>query len=374
MLINVDDFIREKECIYESEIYSVRDNGAVFRHQQAGKRLRPNDKQWTFGKTNSLNPYLHLSNIRIHRIVATAFHGEPPNPKYVVDHIDTNCKNNRPENLRWVTRLENTLMNPVTRKKIEYLCGSVNNFLENPSILDTISLDQNFEWMRRVTPEEAKNCKERMSFWANTNNKPKGGSLGEWVYDRIKKREIFEKEPELEVSIASEGNRNCREKTPLYASTNNPRRDFLDEPVYYPINEGGVFGRMPELVMALTKGCAQYKWRVPSYFPCCPEEIGENPLESYFQNIKVGSMFSYNDVYPKSTIIEFVLINNNSSILVMCEKDDLKPLTIAEITFESDLFIHSNLGTYFCKDGADKTFRIKQGLEWTGGDTFDDFC
>lgn len=48
--------------------------------------------------------------------IATAFHGEPPSPQYVVDHIDTNCRNNRPENLRWLTRLENALMNPITRK------------------------------------------------------------------------------------------------------------------------------------------------------------------------------------------------------------------------------------------------------------------
>ena len=50
--------------------------------------------------------------------MATAFHGEPPTKEHVVDHIDTNKQNNRPENLRWVTRLENILLNPITAKRI----------------------------------------------------------------------------------------------------------------------------------------------------------------------------------------------------------------------------------------------------------------
>ena len=35
----------------------------------------------------------------VHRIVATAFHGEQPSVKHIVDHIDTNRRNNRVENL-----------------------------------------------------------------------------------------------------------------------------------------------------------------------------------------------------------------------------------------------------------------------------------
>ncbi|WP_294143305.1 HNH endonuclease signature motif containing protein [uncultured Sanguibacteroides sp.] len=33
---------------------------------------------------------------------------------YVVDHIDTNRQNNRIENLRWLTKLENVLLNPIS--------------------------------------------------------------------------------------------------------------------------------------------------------------------------------------------------------------------------------------------------------------------
>ena len=167
--VDVNDFSQEEECIYKGEHYSVRDNGAVFRHQPDGKRARPNDNQWTFGKENSANPYLSISGVCVHRIVATAFHGEPLDPEYVVDHIDTNCRNNRPENLRWLTRLENALKNPVTRKKIEYLCGSIEAFLENPSVLNELQGDPNFKWMRTVTPEEANNCTGAKSERIKTN-------------------------------------------------------------------------------------------------------------------------------------------------------------------------------------------------------------
>lgn len=52
----------------------------------------------------------------VHRIVALKF---IPNPEHKteVDHIDGDPKNNRVENLRWVTRQENE-MNPITRQRI----------------------------------------------------------------------------------------------------------------------------------------------------------------------------------------------------------------------------------------------------------------
>ena len=67
--------------------------------------------------------------------MAYAFLGEPPTNQHVVDHIDTNRQNNRPENLRWLTRLENALLNPITRAKIENICGSIEAFINDPTIL-----------------------------------------------------------------------------------------------------------------------------------------------------------------------------------------------------------------------------------------------
>ena len=166
-MVNINDFEKLKECDYKGEHYSVRDNGAIMRHPKPNKRIRPLDNKWTFGNPNHETGYMDICGQRVHRIVAYAFLGEPPTKEYVVDHIDTNRRNNRPENLRWLTRLENVLNNPITRARIENICGSIEAFLNNPSLLTGHEkVDSNFAWMRSVTKEEAQTCRIRLTEWA----------------------------------------------------------------------------------------------------------------------------------------------------------------------------------------------------------------
>lgn len=119
------DFQCQVDCIYRGEQYSSRDNGAIMRHSRPGKRLRRLDGQWTFGRECQRSGYLFFASVPVHRIIATAFHGEPPSSEYVVDHISRRKKNNRPENLRWVTKEENLTGNKLTRELIERNYGSV---------------------------------------------------------------------------------------------------------------------------------------------------------------------------------------------------------------------------------------------------------
>ena len=55
--------------------------------------------------------HLHLNNVRkactVHRLVARAFLGEPPNGTEDVNHEDTNKQNNRLTNLEWLARTPN---------------------------------------------------------------------------------------------------------------------------------------------------------------------------------------------------------------------------------------------------------------------------
>lgn len=166
----LNDFDFEKECDYKNEHYSVRDNGAILRHPRAGKKPRKLDNIWTFGRLNSSTGYLSYGDERVHRIVATAFYGAPPSAEYVVDHIDTNRQNNRPKNLRWVTRLENILLNEITRTKLEHLTGlPIRVIFSNIAILRTFNLPPNLSWMGTVSKEDAEKTLASWETWINKN-------------------------------------------------------------------------------------------------------------------------------------------------------------------------------------------------------------
>lgn len=312
----LNEFDKEVECIYKNEKYSVRDNGSVLRHKRSSGPVRKNDEQWTFGKVNKNNGYMEISNERIHRIVATAFHGEPPSSQHIVDHIDTNRQNNRVDNLRWVTKLENALNNPITRKKIILSCGSIEAFLDNPSMLNDRSNDPNLSWMRTVSKEEAEASRSRLLEWAKTDEIPKDGSLGEWLYQSK-------------------------------ADTNKSQ----------------------------TEGVLQRNWNTPSEFPYCPSVDEKEPLKKYSENLIQGVVFSRN-TFGDSVVEKTALYNNDEALLVCTtsQSNPIKPYAIAKVTFEDGLFVHESISTFFTEEGADKRFTLEQGLEWTGGDTFDDFA
>ena len=299
------------------------------RHPREGARPRPTDARWTFGKPNDKTGYMEIASVRVHRIVATAFHGDPPTPEHVVDHIDTNRRNNRPENLRWLTRLENALLNPITVKRIELVCGSIEAFLADPSKLRQSNFSRNFEWMRTVSSQEAQACLARMHLWTKSDKPPSGGSLGEWVFKPIAIQNLTQTPPET-----------------------------------------------PALVMAKTSGAAQRKWLVTSEFPCCPQELVEEPIVAYAEKLKAGLVFSRND-FSESAVLETALAEDRQSLWVMCEQRKegaVKPWSLAQVTYEDGLYVHSSLGTFFSKEGAEKQFCLAQGHDWTGSDSIDDNC
>ncbi|MDF2380196.1 HNH endonuclease [Nostoc ellipsosporum NOK] len=330
-MVNINHFEIEIECIYKEEKYSVRDNGAVFRYPINSKRPRPTDNNWTFGKLNSKSGYLEIASVRIHRIVATAFNGEPPTKEHVVDHIDTNKQNNRPDNLRWVTRLENILLNPITARRIELICGSVEVFLADPSKFRNKFPDPNYEWMCAVSIEEAQASKERLLAWANSSKPLQGGSLGEWIYNR---------------------------------SVSNQSADYIEDEL--------------ELINSLTPNAVQKarNWKTPSEFPCCPQENTNKPIAAYTANLNVGDVFSRNQ-YSSSIVECFAISKDENTLWIMCNssgENPIKPYSLAEITYQNNVFVHNSLGTFFEQGGAEKKFTLVQGLEWTGGDTIDDYC
>ena len=321
----IDAFSREVCCEYKDESYLVRDNGAVLRRSRDHGRKRSADDTWTFGTPNLKTGNLEIVGERVHRIVAMAFHGNPPTKEHVVDHIDTNKHNNRPENLRWVTRLENAILNPITLKRIEFACGcTIDEFLSNPAAYRNRFAEPNFGWMRTVSLQEAQASKERLLAWAASDHQPSGGSLGEWVFRR--------------------GSRPQIERAPI------------------------------EFIPSLTANALQRDWKIPTEFPCCPNEISHQPIADYAAKMRINSVFSTNR-FSTVKVEDFAISKDQQTLWVLGRNDEpstVKPLSLAEVTFLNHSFIHKSLGTFFNKDGAEKQFTLAQGLIWTGGDTFDE--
>ncbi len=325
-------------CYYKNELYSVRDNGAVFRHPLNGKRQRPTDNSWTFGKPNSKTGYLEIASVSIHRIVATAFHGEPSTKEHVVDHIDTNKQNNRPSNLRWVTRLENILLNPITAKRIAYICGSVEAFLASPSEFQDKFQNPDYKWMTTVSEAEAQASKERLLAWAESDKPLRGGTLGEWLFSR----EIVKNPSVLR----------------------------------------------PNYIMSKTPNAAQrivftYEDK-PNEYPSTPQVFEGNPLTAYNECLTEGATFfrNHNGEYEvvKSGFSEdkrTLYVLTKAAYIYLEQKDgEWQPLPVADlseevsnedlphslaiVTYEDGLFVHEK---------AESGFHPTEELE----ELFDDF-
>lgn len=278
---------------------------------------------------NNNTGYMEFCGERVHRIVATAFHGPAPSDQHVVDHIDTNRQNNRPENLRWLTKLENILNNEITRKKVELICGSIEAFLENPTLLyGHETEDKNFSWMRSVTKEEAHISLERLTEWAKGPVKPQGGSLGDWVFQGTLKADFD-----------------------VARKTNEPLPQMIEEE------------EEPELLKtrSLTPNAIQLNWKYPVRFPCCPQEFSGNPLEAYLANLEEGKLFSTND-WGDSSVLKFGMPQPDC-LWVMCSISiGWKSHAFTKITFKDGVFYHENRGVYDIGDEPEELFEdIMQG-------------
>lgn len=330
--ILTDTFIAEKECEYKGRIYTVRDNGEIFRHPKEGLRPSKLDEVWTFGKRDESTGYMLYGGVRVHQVVATAFHGEPKDPHMIVDHIDTNRCNNRPENLRWLTRLENALNNPITVKRIIMCCGSLEAFIENPSILQETELNKDISWMRRCSAAEAKIAHDNLMQWAR---KPvvqrENAGYGTWGFARAAGVD----ESVFQLFESDEG--------------------FVDTPSEFHPN------------------VVQRNWSTPTEFPPCPAGKPESPLDAYLANLADGCVTSKNR-YGIWTLLKASKHETEDAIIILSmNKDSIKPWALCKVSYQDGVYIHESLETFFHEDGGEKYFEIYCGREWTGEDCFDDY-
>ena len=354
--IDINDFEVEKECVYQGEKYCVRDNGAVLRYPKDSARPRILDNKWTFGKVGN-HGYLYIASKGIHRIVATAFHGENLSKEYIVEHIDTNKQNNRPENLRWITKEENILNNPHTIDKLQYITGcSIEELKENnwEKLHKYTSENQDTSWMRPTTKEEAENFHKRQEQWLN--KEPKMNEENQKLYDQL-----------MKISNIQDKNRNI---------TTSMGEWIFQPPTEEHSNFDLINNYYEESFKESLTANAYQTWGTPTKFPCCPSEAKINMLEEYLSNLEVGKILCQSELFT-SEITKFEYNSEKQKIIVQTvqtNKDSIKPWHITEITVNEGKCYHSLYCSCFEEDGADKYYTIACGREWTGGDVFDDFC
>ncbi|MFV1985628.1 MAG: HNH endonuclease [Thiohalomonadales bacterium] len=321
----LEQYDRELAVTYKGEHYRARDNGAVYRLSRPGKRKRKLDEVWTFGKPCKSSGYMLISSERVHRIVATGFHGVPPSKQLVVDHIDTNRRNNRPNNLRWLTKLENIILNPITARNIEVAYGTIENFFKNPKKPLNGELPKNYDWMRTVSEEEAKACKEKLLEWSNSNKKPSGRGKGEWLY--LSKEE---------------------------GATN--KGDVLKSKTFM---------------------ATQRNWYTPSEFLLCPDSLEDNPLMVYLNKLLKDSVFVTNK-FLTARVYQAETNDSSACLSVICSGDEgsVKGWAVTMVYILDGKFCHEGKGTYFTIEGAKKMHykNLGKNVDNVIGDCIDDYC
>ena len=359
-MMDINDVPREVQCEFKDRLYSVRDDGSVYRHQKEGSRPAPLDNTWTFGKKDAKTGYMMIAGVRVHQIVATAFHGAPEYPTMVVDHIDTNRCNNRPENLRWLTRLENVLNNPYTRSRIAFLCGSVEAFLKDPSILRQTASEPNTSWMRTVSKEEAAKCLRWLEKWNKEDNpapKQKSKSsdgIGDW---------IFKDSPNNGFGQSWDTDWESREPRKSYAQQ---RAEIEAETVRYHEEQLA-------LKDSLTPGAKQLHWKTPTEFPLCPQNHTDTPLQNYLKVLITGETFCKNQYYH-SEVVKAEISLDQKHLTVITSTSGVTNYALTEIKYDNGHYIHESIRTFFSEEGAEKYYTLSLGKEWTGGDVLEDFC
>lgn len=315
----LNDFAREVEAAYRGEVFLVRDNGAVLRRSRPGQRARKLDDEWTFGRPDDSTGYMMLGSHVVHRIVALAFHPRPSS-QHVVDHIDTNRRNNRAENLRWLTRLENVLLNPVTRRRIVQAYGSLEAFFRDPSAV--VTYDKDFSWMRTVSKAEAEESRKKLYAWAEAAAPPKGGRLGEWVYR---------------------------------------------EPTTYALPEA-----QPQDIRSATANAVQRRWRSVCEFPACPASPGTDALGEYVNALTAGTVFARNQY--GETVIK--MAGRNEALVAVVGRMPqvaVKGWAVAQITFEDGTLVHESIGSFFTLEGALNVYNKLLGIDAPHVETVDDY-
>ncbi len=100
------------------------------------------------------------------------------------------------------------------------------------------------------------------------------------------------------------------------------------------------------------------------------------PLQDYLKNLKEGEVFCHNTVY-ESCVFKADISEDGETLAVVTTSEHVKGgsgFVLCLITYKDGHYIHENGHSFFEEIGAEKSFTLALGREWTGGDVFDYYC
>lgn len=276
--------------------------------------------------------------------------------------LDTNRRNNRPDNLQWVTRLENALENPITRKRIIMRCGSIEAFLVDPSLLRECDVTPDFSWMRTVTDAEAQVSKVRLLAWAESEKQASGGALGEWIYGRqLISQNDGQSSNVDEIDKLQSDSLNGWGQIPTLANERSVEPEQ----------------RKRNIILSLTPGAAQEIYFYndkPNEYPCTPQEYSRDPLTAYAANLTDNAVFWRNNNRGREYVVaKYGFSEDRNSLYIMTksayvwrDQDDGDSIAVpianlnkdefledelnyqfGEVVYEDNLFVHKRVETGF---------------------------
>lgn len=102
----------------------------VYTNQTGDKWVKYAVTRGTPAGSGYLNVWLKGRREYVHRLVCEAFNGPPPTPEHQVNHKNFNTRDNRPENLEWVTSEENAAHRDQRPRKRKASAEAVKTLLE----------------------------------------------------------------------------------------------------------------------------------------------------------------------------------------------------------------------------------------------------
>lgn len=253
--------------------------------------------------------------------------------------------------------MENTLNNPITRAKIELICGSVEAFLKNPNLLQGHeSENTNFKWMRVVTPEEAERSLKCWNEWAAKpvdERMPKGKGTGEWLYE--KEASEVETKPQRRFQYVGPYNSYAEH----IAAVEEMNR--IEHEKQYGLKD------------SLTPGAKQVEWKRQRNFLRHLRKFQRRLFKTIFHGSQKAQYIAEISI-PTLQFMLLLCSEDQSHLAVLTEISGVTNYALSEVTYENGYFIHKSIRTFFTEDGANKYYTYSLGKEWNGGDVMEDFC